>query len=325
MKTAKLFLYGLLAIFVVALAILFFGYAYYNSQINKEIDFPEDDYTLTIERGMGVNSISDYFVEEGIISNPLILKAYMYLNNSKKIEAGYYRIPDENLNLVQLVDLLQGGTFERKLTFIEGWRTEEYIDYLSEQMGEEYAQAFADSTYIKEGYLFPDTYIIEEDYPAESLASWMRNTFDQRVTADLVAQAQSRGLTLDQAIIFASILEREMNIKVDRPKVAGILIKRWQNDWPLQADATVQYAKGNEANWWPVVTRNDLNSIQSPYNTYLNKDIPPAPISNPSLDSIKAVINYEETPYWFYITGSDGITRYAETLDQHNANVARYL
>jgi UPF0755 protein len=303
------------------------GYFYYTSQINKLIAVSKDEKELdiTIERGMGVNEISDYFTKEGIISNPLILKAYLFLNKDKKIEAGYYRIPKEDLNLQKMVALLQNGTFEQKLTFIEGWRTEEYVDYLRKQMGDEFADAFAKSSYLKEGYMFPDTYIIEEDYPADSLASWMRNTFDKRVTADLVAKAQTKNLTLDQAIIVASILEREMNIKKDRPKVAGILIKRWQNGWPLQADATVQYAKGNKTDWWPVVTRDDLRSIESPYNTYLNKTLPPAPISNPSFDAIQAVINYEETPYWFYVTGKDGVTHYSETLEQHNANVAKYL
>ncbi len=327
MKFGKL----LLIIFSIVAAILVFagliGYSYYNSEIHKQIALGEDEkqLTITIERGMGVEEISSYFTKEGIISNPLILKAYLFLNKQKSIQAGYYRIPNESLTLVKLVDELQNGTFETKLTFIEGWRTEEYVDYLREQVGDEFADEFAKSSYLKEGYMFPDTYIIEEDYPANNLASWMRNTFDKRVTSDLVAKAQSRGLTLDQTIIIASILEREMNIKKDRPKVAGILVKRWQNGWPMQADATVQYAKGTEADWWPTVTRNDLQNIDSPYNTYSHKELPPAPISNPSLDSIQAVINYEETPYWFYITGKDGTTHYAETLDQHNANVAKYL
>lgn len=325
MKIAKLSLVVLLALLGISIIAILIGYTYYNNQINKEIVSTGDELTLTIERGMGVNAISDYFKEEGLISDPLILKAYLYFHNDKKIEAGYYHFPDEDLNLIKLVDLLQGGTFERKLTFIEGWRIEEYIDYLSLQMGDEFADEFANSPYIKEGYMFPDTYIIEEDYPADSLASWMRNTFDKRVTPELIAKAEARGLTLEQVIIFASILEREMNIKKDRPIVAGILIKRLENGWALQADATVQYAKGTEADWWPVVTRKDLNSVESPYNTYLTKELPPAPISNPSLDAIESVINYQETPYWFYITDRGGITRYAETLDQHNINVATYL
>lgn len=308
----------------IAILALFFAYIYYNNQVNKTIDFG-DANTIKIERGMGVNEIADYFSDEEYINNPLILKAYLYFNKDKHVEAGYYHIPNEDLNLVGLVDMLQDGTFEMRLTFIEGWRTEEYVDYLRSEVGDEFAKEFANSSYIKEGYMFPDTYIIEEGYPAENLASWMRNTFDKRVTDDLISKAEARGLTLDQVVIIASILEREMNIKKDRPIVAGILIKRWQNDWPLQADATVQYAKGNSSDWWPVVKRADLRSIESPYNTYINRGLPPAPISNPSLDSIMAVINYQETQYWFYITGSDGITHYSETLEGHNLNVQKYL
>lgn len=327
MKAGQLFLFIFLGLAGVLLLAGLIGYSYYNSQINKPIIVADDkeEITISIERGMGVNEISEYFQGEGIISNPLILKAYLFLHKDKKIDAGYYHVSKENLTLVSLVDSLQDGTFETKLTFIEGWRTEEYIDYLSEQISPEYAETFSKSTYLKEGYMFPDTYIIEENYPADDLASWMRNTFDKRVTAEMAGTAEMRELTLDQVVIIASILEREMNIKKDRPIVAGILIKRWQNGWPLQADATIQYAKGTEADWWPVVTREDYTSVDSPYNTYSHKELPPAPISNPSLSSIEAVVNYEETPYWFYITGKDGITHYAETLDQHNANVARYL
>ncbi len=327
MKFSKSFLTISIASASIIFIAVLTGYSYYNSQINNTISFSDNEKELkvTIERGMGVSEISEYFVKEGIIKNPIILKVYLFLNKNKKIEAGYYRVPTENLNLIKLVDFLQDGTFERKLTFIEGWRTEEYIDYLRKQINDEFADEFANSSYLKEGYMFPDTYIIEEDYPANSLASWMRNTFNKRVTPDLIGTAELRGLTLDDVVIIASILEREMNIKKDRPKVAGILIKRWESGWPLQADATVQYAKGTKSDWWPPVGRDDLRAIQSPYNTYINKGLPPAPISNPSLDSIQSVINYEKTPYWFYITGKDGITHYAETLEQHNDNVAKYL
>jgi UPF0755 protein len=326
MKFPKLFS-TILILFVCILIPVLVGYSYYNSQINSVISAPDNgkELIVTIERGMGVNEISEYFAKEGIIKNSLILKAYLFFHNGKKIEAGYYRVPAEDLNLIKLVDFLQNGTFEHKLTFIEGWRTEEYIDYLREQVNDEFADEFAKSSYLKEGYMFPDTYIIEEDYPAESLASWMRNNFNKRVTPELVGTAELRGLTLDEVVIIASILEREMNIKKDRPKVAGILIKRLENGWPLQADATVQYAKGSESDWWPLVGRDDLRGVQSPYNTYENKGLPPAPISNPSLNSIESVVNYEETQYWFYITGKDGITHYAETLEEHNANVAKYL
>lgn len=313
---------GLIILGIAAITIL---YGYYNREINAAVDIPNGVARLTIESGMSTDEIAQYLLEEGLISDTNILMVYMVLNRDKSIQAGDYTIREDSINLVQLVDMFQRGSFEHRLTFLEGWRVEEYIDYLRDRRGDEFAQAFADSDFIQEGYMFPDTYTIEDGYLPGNLASWMRNNFDARVTEDMRIQATERGLTLDQVVILASIIEREMNIRPDRRVVAGILIKRWRNDWPLQADATVQYAKGNSENWWPVVTRNDLNSIQSPFNTYTNRGLPPAPIANPGLDSILSVIEYEESPYWFYITGRDGTTYFAETLDQHNRNVNLYI
>ena len=132
-------------------------------------------------------------------------------------------------------------------------------------------------------------------------------------------------LSDEQVIVLASILEREVRTKKDRPLIAGILIKRFQNNWPLQADATVQYIIGNEKNWWPQnITKAHLK-INSPYNTYKHPGLPPAPISNPGLASIEAALRPESSSYWFYISDLDGAIHYANTIEEHNANIATYL
>lgn len=318
-------IYALAGLVILTIIVAIGGYLYYNAYINAPIDTGEDQIHLTIERGMGVNEISDLLVEKQLISNPMMLKAYLYLNKDKSIDAGNYTIPSEGLTLAKLVDSLQDGSFEYRLTFIEGWRVEEYQDYLEKVISKEFADEFMQNNFIREGYMFPDTYTIEEGYDPADLASWMRNTFDKRFTPQMVDQAGLRGLSPEEVVILASILEREMHIKKDRPIVAGILVKRLREGWALNADATIQYAKGSENNWWPVVTRADYQGVNSPYNTYTSRGLPPGPICNPGLDAIQSVVNYQETPYWFYLTGSDGVTYYAETLEEHNANVARHL
>lgn len=320
-----------LVLFFSLLAIIILGsifiYGYYNKQINSPIKYEDDDsvVTISIEKGMGTIAIAELLAEKGIISRPEILRAYMFFNPDKTIQAGYYEVDLKDKNIGNLVDVFQSGSFERKLTFIEGWRNEEYVDYLRETMGDEFADKFAASDYLKEGYMFPDTYVVEVGYDPENLASTLRNTHDKRFSQTLKDKALLRNLTEDEVIKFASILEREMNIKKDRPLVAGILIKRYKEGWPLQADATLQYAKGNEKDWWPNATRDDYQNLNSPYNTYLNKGLPPTPIANPGLDAIQSVVNYQDSDYWFYITGADGTTHYAETLDEHNQNVAKYI
>ena len=302
-------------------------YAYYLTQMNKKIFTEPGDGTLnlTIDKGMSTTAVGEYLKEKGLIEEPLLLRAYMFINKDKVIQAGFYRPKKKDLTLVKLVDEFQQGSFEKKLTFIEGWRVEEYLNYLKKKTTDEFVKTFATSTYVKEGYMFPDTYIIDQGYNPEDLASWMRNNFTKRVDQSLIDKAEFKGMNLDEVVILASIVEREMNVSRERPIVAGILIKRLRNGWALQADSTVQYSLGKEGKWWPTLVRADLRSGNSPYNTYIRQGLPPAPICNPSLDSIMAVVNYQESPYWFYATGKDGITRYAKTLDEHNRNVAKYL
>jgi len=312
---------------VVVIIAFIVSYAYYLGESNKPIILPEDkeEVSLTIEKGMTTSEVADYLKEQGLIGRPELLRVYMFLNTEKKIQAGYYLIPADNLTLSSLVDQLQKGSFEVKLTFIEGWRIEQYDQYLRDQVSDEYADRFMASDFIKEGYMFPDTYIIDRSYEPENLASTMRNTFKKRYSQDLIDTAEFKGMSMDEVVILASIVEREMNISSERPIVAGILYKRWKKGWALQADATLQYAKGNTQNWWPQAARSDYKELNSPYNSYMFKGLPPEPICNPGLKAIEAVVNFENNSYWFYLTDKNGVTHYAETLEEHNENVAKYL
>ena len=134
---------------------------------------------------------------------------------------------------------------------------------------------------------------------------------------------------MKQVLILASLVEREARQSSTREKVAGIILKRYLADWPLQIDATVQYVLGyqpNEKSWWKKELSEEDLKIDSPFNTYINKGLPPDPICNPSLSSIKAVINADEnTPYWYYLTDNQGVMHYAITLEEHQNNINKYL
>ena len=136
-------------------------------------------------------------------------------------------------------------------------------------------------------------------------------------------------LTEKEVLILASLVEREARQPATREKVAGIILKRYLADWPLQIDATVQYILGYqplEKSWWKKELNEDDLKIDSPFNTYKNKGLPPEPICNPSLSSIEAIINANSnTPYWYYLTDKNGIMRYAATLEEHEANIQKYL
>ncbi|KKR62981.1 MAG: Aminodeoxychorismate lyase, partial [Candidatus Woesebacteria bacterium GW2011_GWA1_40_43] len=131
-------------------------------------------------------------------------------------------------------------------------------------------------------------------------------------------------LTLKEIIMLASIIERETKMDEERPMVAGVLINRLNIDMGLQADATVQYAVGTAGNWWPILTKEDL-LVNSPYNTYRFRGLPPAPIANPGLSSITAAVFPEESDYLYYLHDAKGQAYFARTLAEHNENVRQYL
>jgi UPF0755 protein len=197
-----------------------------------------------------------------------------------------------------------------------------------------------------EGYLFPDTYFLKKDVSVDELISLLRSTFDKK-TSDILTQENLNkiGLSKEQTVILASIVEREVATDTDRQLIAGILLKRLQNGIKLDADATVQYAVAFEKScgakdycsanalvkdekaidWWPrSLSQEDLN-IDSSYNTRKNSGLPPTPISGVSRSSLEAVVNPKSSDYYYYLNGTDGATHYAKTLEEHNLNIQKYL
>ncbi|MDO8497649.1 MAG: endolytic transglycosylase MltG, partial [bacterium] len=181
----------------------------------------------------------------------------------------------------------------------------------------------------KEGHLFPDTYLIPKQATTENILSIFYNNFDKKYDDSLKTKARKLGLTEEEVVTLASLVEREARNESERKNVASILLKRLKNDWPLQVDATVQYIIGyqqKEKLWWKRnLTQDDLD-VESPYNTYKNKGLPPTPICSPGLLSIQAVVEADPTtPYWFYLTDPSGKTHYSKTVEEHDAQVNQYL
>jgi UPF0755 protein len=186
--------------------------------------------------------------------------------------------------------------------------------------------AFLKGASTLEGFLFPDTYELVPG-EARSVAKRFLDTFEDKA---LPVLTEGRS-TLDRALwyrdlILASILEREVTSHADRRIVAGILLKRLSIKMPLQVDATIIYARcGERFDDCPPLTKADF-SLDSPFNTYLYRGVPPAPIANPGLDAILAVRNPKASPYLYYLSDpATGKTIFSETLEEHAAARARYL
>jgi len=169
-----------------------------------------------------------------------------------------------------------------------------------------------------EGYLFPDTYSIGPETTASMLVNEMLNNFGAKVGPSYTAAFTAEGLTLHQGLTLASIVEKEVNKSTDRPIVAQIFLKRYHTGMSLGSDVTAQYA--SDLAGVPF----DVN-INSPYNTRVNVGLPPGPICNPGLGALDAVAHPAATDYLYFVTGTDGVTYYAQTLAEHNANVAAHL
>ena len=280
--------------------------------------------------------IGQKLYKEGFIKSPLAFKMYVQINGiAKKIQPGIFNLSSSQ-TLAEIAERLTRNPDEMRVTIPEGLRREEVVEILIAGLEIEdgdvadFRNAFLTGSQGKEGYLFPDTYDFLPGTPADKVVARLNQTFELKIKQ--IGGSYPSGYNLNDIVVIASLIEREAKTNEERPVIAGIIYKRLENDWPLQIDAAVQYAVANSKckiqsskcdNWWPILTRQDMD-IDSPYNTYKYQGIPPAPIANPGLESLKAAANPVASDYFFYIH-ADGKIYYAKTLDEHNDNVRKYL
>lgn len=239
-----------------------------------------------------------------------------------KIEPGGYMV-SRGMNAWQLADTLVNHPYQKWAVIPEGLRATEIAENLQEILGWTNATEPEFLSNSKEGYLFPDTYLFNLDYTSEDVAKKMESQFNEK-TADLFKEAVGKNIRNDTLIILASLIQREAANEKEMPIIAGVIWNRWLKNMPFQIDATVQYALGKSGNWWPIIKLNDYK-LNSPYNTYLYKGLPPSPICNPGLAAINAVINPEDSEYLYYLHDSKGQIHLAKTYEEHLKNIEEYL
>lgn len=312
----KLLFLPLLAILVVAS-----GFVWFYKNMGPVSSSEKFEY-FVINKGSSASQIGNKLQDAGLIKSALAFKLYMqFTGQSGKIQTGEFKLTP-SYSLLQTVNTLFKGPVELWVTIPEGLRREEIAQKFVVALGKpsSFSDEFLQASAGEEGYLFPETYLFPRDAVASQIVKKMTDTFDNK-TKDIENHS---GLSFNQAIILASIIERETKTDAERPVVAGILLNRLDSGMPLQVDAAVQYAVGTPKDWWPILTLADL-SIKSAYNTYQNAGLPPTPISNPGISSIRAALNPTKTDYWYYIHDSKGQIHYAKTLAEHNENIAKYL
>jgi len=172
-----------------------------------------------------------------------------------------------------------------------------------------------------EGYLFPDTYRVYADAKPEEILKKIFINLDDKITPEMRAEIEKQHKTFFEILTMASVIEKEAPTPDSMGMVADIFWRRYENNWPLQSCATVNYVTGKSD---PAVSAKD-REVDSLFNTYKYPGLPLGPISNPSLSAIKAAIYPIKNNYWYFMSGSDGKMHYAKTLEEHNQNVYKYL
>lgn len=320
-KQRKIFKF-LLFLMIIPLIILIGIYLFFIFVKNPPADFPIDK-SLVIPPGSTVQDVSLLLKEKHFIRSELAFFLYFSIfENPASLKASTYSF-SEPQTISELANQLAEGNYSKgllRLTHIEGETVEDVALKAEELLVEFSADEFIKLAKVHEGKLFPETYMIPATYEEQELLNLFLETFAQK-TQSLEFVTSSTSLSMDEVIILASILEREANTKESKEIVSGILQNRLAIDMPLQADATIEYVLHKPLK---DLTSEDLK-IDSPYNTYLNKGLPPTPIGNPGLEAIKAVLEPKTTEYMFYITGEDGNFYYAKDYDEHRKNIKKYL
>ncbi len=171
-----------------------------------------------------------------------------------------------------------------------------------------------------EGYLYPDTYTLVKNMSAKEILGVMVRRFRRKFGPELESKAKEEGLTLNEVVTIASIIEKETGVEAEKPLVSAVIRKRLSRGMPLQMDPTVIYGLKK---FGRILTKKDLRTPH-PYNTYLNPGLPPGPISNPGLSSLKAAVEPADVDYLYFVSRNDGSHQFSRTLREHNEAVMIY-
>ena len=297
--------------------------------------FAQDDGTqvVVIEKGQTGTEIADMLFERGLIRSTQGFKLWLYLSGTNdKLQTGHYQIPNK-VTVRELISLLQEGHVESiRITIPEGYTVGDIAivleknqimkakDFLAEAktyVPYPYMKGTKPATYPVEGFLFPSTYEIPVGATPRDVIQMMADEMNRYLTPAVKKQIQAQHMSIHDFVTLASIVERESLFDADRPTIAGVFKKRLAHGIPLQSDATISYVLGYAKE---NVTIGDTQ-LQSPYNTYVSKGLPPGPIANPGKKALDAVLHSENTDYLYFVADKEGHNHFSKSYEEHLAEV----
>ena len=318
--------------------------AFHQGDISRPASDNPTPVVFIVEPGETAGDIALRLKRWGLITDAeLFRQLAQYEEADSKLESGRYELR-ANMTMGEIIEALQHGRLEEiAVTVPEGWRAEQVAEMLAEEVGvddEEFLALVQDQHFdyeflqnrppeaTLEGFLFPDTYLLPIHPTALDIIERMLTNFDQRFTAEMRQAAVEQEMTIYQVMTLASIVEREAVVAEERPIIAGVFLNRLEESINLDSCPTVQYALGYQEDagqWWKTpVTLEEFAQVNSPYNTYLHRGLPPGPICSPGLASIHAVLEPVETDYLYFLAKGDGSHAFAKTFEEHLQNQQKY-
>jgi len=305
----------------------------------KPMEQTENDQQVNIEipKNSSTIDIAGRLESKGLIRNALAFRIYArYHDIDGQFKPGTYLL-NPAMTLEEITGLLIKGPDDTiKITIPEGFTVAQVAELLAQkgvakkddfirladgEWNHPYLGDIPAGENRLEGYLFPDTYHVTPATSPEKLVQMMLDRFASVINEhNYIKLASDRGLTLHQAVIIASMVEREARVAGERARIAGVIFNRLEMGMPLQIDATIQYVLDKPRE---ILLYKDLE-IDSPYNTYKHAGLPPGPIACPGWPSLQAVIEPEEHDFLYYVAKPDGSHAFSRTLQEHNNNIRKY-
>ena len=292
---------------------------------------------VQIPVGAGAAEIRQRLLDARVVSDAMTLRlALRWTGASRDLQAGEYRF-DRPMTAIEVVNkIARGEVYGQRITFPEGLTIREMAAiYESRGLGRarDFIEAASNTALIRdldpmapdlEGYLFPDTYTVGRTAVASQLIESMVAGFRAAYPADAAQQPGDQPpLTTRELVTLASLVEKETAKPEERPVVAAVYRNRLRIGMPMQADPTVIYALQKTGKYDGNIRKDDL-SINSPYNTYQNRGLPPGPIASPGKAALEAALRPADVGFLYFVSRNDGSHVFATTLPEHNRNVQEF-
>jgi UPF0755 protein len=286
-----------------------------------------------VPKGSPLSEVVGILRKDGILPHPLAFRALVLLTFSgRRLHYGEYAFPTPPSAFEAWRRLVRGDVIKYEVTVPPGanlYDVAELIKGKNLATEEAFLAAAVSPAVLRrleipgesaEGYLFPDTYTLVKPVAPEEIIEFMVRQFRRKAPPDAEKRAREAGLSLHQVVTIASIIEKETGVEEEKPLVSAVIRRRLALGMPLQMDPTVIYGVKR---FDGTVTRKDLRTA-GPYNTYLNRGLPPGPIANPGLAALAAALNPSNAEYLYFVSRNDGSHTFSRTLPEHNRAVDRF-